>query len=387
MLCEAHSATAHRGRDKTEKYIRTSYAGISQDIINLFVSLCKLHQQHKSVTDHCKKPITSPIKANHFLAHVQVDLIDFRNLPCECQSGHKWVLHIVDHFSKYSWLPALKNKQTEDVAQALTNLFWMFGFSSILHSDNGKEFESKTMSELYKKHKIRQVHGAPQTLSAKGLVERNNPTVRGNILNILKERGERLGKWCLVLSEAAYKKNITEHRAISQVPYEVVFGLFPTKEMHDGTDEDHSEESEQMTTMEEEENAPSLVSTFNEPTCQNDLPPPSENTNLAQPYVADVQVVGPSVENPNKRKHHVTHECVSEKQTIYNKKMKASRVKVDKFKIDDFVFIKTDKVDKTSPLHPNLLLGKVIEVENNYTKIELKEIWNNFDAHFYNQTE
>ena len=127
-----------------------------------------------------------------------------------------------------------------------------------------------------------------------------------------------------------------------------------------------------MTIM-EEENAPSLASTFNEPTCQNDLPPPSENTNLVQPYVADVQVVRPSVENPNKQKHHVTHECVSEKQTIYNKKMKASRVKVDKFKIDNFIPIKIDKVDKTPPLHPNLLLGKVTEIENNnYTKIVTK---------------
>ena len=29
VLCEAHSAIAHRGRDKTEGYIRQSYAGIS----------------------------------------------------------------------------------------------------------------------------------------------------------------------------------------------------------------------------------------------------------------------------------------------------------------------------------------------------------------------
>ena len=71
VLCEAHSEIAHQGRDKTEKYITTSYAGISHDIINLFVSLHKLHQKQKSVTNHyCKKPITSPIKANHFLAHV-----------------------------------------------------------------------------------------------------------------------------------------------------------------------------------------------------------------------------------------------------------------------------------------------------------------------------
>ena len=98
------------------------------------------------MTNHWKKPITNPIKANQFLAHAQVDLIDFRTLPCECQSRHNWVLHIVDHFSKYSWMFALKRKQTEEVAVALANLFWLFGFPSILHSDNGKEFKSKTMT-------------------------------------------------------------------------------------------------------------------------------------------------------------------------------------------------------------------------------------------------
>ena len=68
VLSEAHSATAHRGRDKTERYIRASHAGISQDVISLFVSLCKLHQQQKSVTDHCKKVITKPIKANQLIS-------------------------------------------------------------------------------------------------------------------------------------------------------------------------------------------------------------------------------------------------------------------------------------------------------------------------------
>ena len=118
------------------------------------------------MTNHSKKPITSPIKENHFLAHVQVDLVDFRNLPCECQSRLKWgILHIniMDHFSNYySWLLALKNKLTEEAAQALTSL-WMFGFLSILHSDNGREFKSniKTMGKLCKNHKIRKVHSAP----------------------------------------------------------------------------------------------------------------------------------------------------------------------------------------------------------------------------------
>ena len=34
------------------------------------------------------------------------------------------------------------------------------------------------------------------------------------------------------------------------------------------------------------------------------------------------------------------------------------------------VAIKIDKVDKTSPLHPNVLIGKILHIENNnYTKV------------------
>ena len=97
----------------------------------------------------------------------------------------------------------LKAKQTEEIAAALTNLFWIFGFPSVLHSDSGREFKSK-------KHKIKKTGSS--TLSTQGLVERSNHTVKENITNILKERKENLNKWCTVLGAAAYKKNLTLHR-------------------------------------------------------------------------------------------------------------------------------------------------------------------------------
>ena len=107
-----------------------------------------------------------------------------------------------------------------------------------------------------------------------------------------------------------------------------------------------------------------------DPSSQDDLLAPFENANTGQPSVADLQVE-PSGENPNKRKYAI-HDCVRENQESYNKKMKKSRNKVEDFKIDEFVSIKIDKVDKTSPLHPNVLLGKVTEVDDNYAKIVTK---------------
>ena len=60
---------------------------------------------------------------------------------------------------------------------------------------------------------------------------------------------------------------------------------------------------------------------------------------------------------------------VNQNQEQYNAKMKQARSKKTSFKVDDIVAIKIDKVDKTSPLHPNVLIGKVLHVENNYTKV------------------
>ena len=83
-----------------------------------------------------------------FLKHVEIDLTDFRNLPCSCSSSHKWMLHINDHYSKYSWLIPLKSKTCEEGVQALQNVFFMFGFPHTLQSDNGKELTGQKMKEF-----------------------------------------------------------------------------------------------------------------------------------------------------------------------------------------------------------------------------------------------
>ena len=57
ILCHSHSAIAHRGRDKLENYIKNNYAEIPQIVVKLFVSLCSIHEQQKSVADHLKKPV------------------------------------------------------------------------------------------------------------------------------------------------------------------------------------------------------------------------------------------------------------------------------------------------------------------------------------------
>ena len=53
---------------------------------------------------------------------------------------------------------------------------------------------------------------------------------------------------------------------------------------------------------------------------------------------------------------------------VQQSKKKADK-KSSQFKVGDVVSIKIDKVDKRSPFHPNMLLGKITEIENYYARV------------------
>ena len=75
-----------------------------QKLIQLFVSLCSIHEEQKSITSRQKQPVLAPIQAREFLTNLQMDLMDLRNLPCtcSCHCKHNWILYMIDHFTKYS---------------------------------------------------------------------------------------------------------------------------------------------------------------------------------------------------------------------------------------------------------------------------------------------
>lgn len=157
--------------------------------------------------------------------------------------------------------------------------------------------------------------------------------------NIIKEKNEEMDKWCTILNEAAYKKNIVVHSDIGKTPYEAVFGILPRKEVHSvsaDTTEDNGNENNPA--------VPVL-----------DSPIPSKRKHE---------------ENDTPRKKLKTD--INERQLNYNVKMTESRQKGPTFHTNEYVSIKIDKVDKTSPIHPNVLMGKITEVENDYAKIVTK---------------
>ncbi|CAF1534512.1 unnamed protein product, partial [Didymodactylos carnosus] len=69
-----------------------------------------------------KQPFVSkPIISLGVTARLQIDLIDMRTRPDAISSdaAFQWILNCIDHFPKFSWAFALKNKSAVEVAKCL----------------------------------------------------------------------------------------------------------------------------------------------------------------------------------------------------------------------------------------------------------------------------
>ena len=108
-ILRCHDRVDHSGRDKTWNEIKTNYSWIRHDIVGIFLKTCAACTQRKPVKH---VPTGKPMIALGFLLRVQVDLIDFRSRP---DGEYKWIMHVRDHFSKFSWAYPLKSKCASEV--------------------------------------------------------------------------------------------------------------------------------------------------------------------------------------------------------------------------------------------------------------------------------
>lgn len=73
---------------------------------------------------------------------MHVDLIDMR---CHPDGMLNWILHVRDHFSRFSWAYPLESNEPKLVAKKLLNQFYSFGVPRVLQSGHGKEFVARVI--------------------------------------------------------------------------------------------------------------------------------------------------------------------------------------------------------------------------------------------------
>ena len=80
--------------------------------------------------------------------------------------GIKYLLFVIDIFSRYLWVEQLKNKTATEVVNTLIQILHKGRQCNKIRSDNGKEFNNKIMNRFLKNEGIT-IYPAMSTLVSK----------------------------------------------------------------------------------------------------------------------------------------------------------------------------------------------------------------------------
>ena len=100
LIVQEHQTNSiHAGKNKTFAALNQCFFGIRRQEVTFVLKHCRTCAQTKSQTSRIARAPLKPIKVHRVFERIQIDLIDMRTTP---DGEYKWILHIVDHFSKFS---------------------------------------------------------------------------------------------------------------------------------------------------------------------------------------------------------------------------------------------------------------------------------------------
>ena len=163
VIEQEHLLSKHAGQDTTWISIRGTYYGISWAEVKYLIKQCSIC--HKKAANQSRGLLTLIISTELFEC-LQLDLIDFRHQPNAPYGSlgpkYYWIMHLKDHFSKFTQLYPLQAKSSAEVAMRMSEWIGAFGLPTIVQADNGKEFKG-VLKLLLLLHRVKIINGRPRT--------------------------------------------------------------------------------------------------------------------------------------------------------------------------------------------------------------------------------
>lgn len=147
-----------------------------------------------------------------------IDLMDMQNLS---RFNHKqrYILAVIDNFSRFAWCVPLKDKTSESVLKAFVKIFQQTKRRPLnIVSDQGREFVSKIFKSFMKKHSIN-FYTANDPATKACICERFIRSIKSIIFKYFTYNNTR--KYVDVLDDLVNIYNHRNHRSIGRAPIEV----------------------------------------------------------------------------------------------------------------------------------------------------------------------
>nr|GEV20064.1 retrovirus-related Pol polyprotein from transposon TNT 1-94 [Tanacetum cinerariifolium] len=188
---------------------------------------CPSCEQGKSKrASHLPKPVPNSRQRLHLL---YMDLCG----PMRIASinGKRYVLVIVDDYSRYTWVHFLgsKDKAPEMIKTFLKRITVLLQSPVIIiRTDNGTEFKNQVLKEYFDSVGISHQMSFVRTSQQNGVVKRRNRTLVEAARTMLIFSCAPLFLWAEAIATACFTQNLSIiHRHLNKTPYELINGKKP----------------------------------------------------------------------------------------------------------------------------------------------------------------
>uniref|UniRef100_A0A914Y7U5 RNA-directed DNA polymerase n=1 Tax=Panagrolaimus superbus TaxID=310955 RepID=A0A914Y7U5_9BILA len=208
----------HFGTKKVKTILKNQYywVNMGNDVAEWTKACmqCFAHGSHRR-----DRPPLHPIKTD---LPMQIVGMDIAEMPMS-EKGFKYMLVIIDHFTKYASAYPLLSKSAEEVAKVFLENWCLREqrFPRQVISDMGREFDNKLMSRITSLTGVECIFSLGYNSQFNGLSERFIQTLK----KILAKRVNEAFEWSEVLPFALFAYNTVPHEATGETPHFLLHGF------------------------------------------------------------------------------------------------------------------------------------------------------------------
>lgn len=97
-------------------------------------------------------------------------------------SGYKWVMDVIDYFSKYIISYPLKKNNAENTLECIKEFCIILGYPKIIQTDNGGEYKNTLWSQFCEEKNIKHIFSTPYHPEKNGVIEVSHKEIRKNVM-------------------------------------------------------------------------------------------------------------------------------------------------------------------------------------------------------------
>ena len=186
--------------------------------LSRFLRQCEVCEKTKPST----KTVRAPMKKCATERPMQRIAIDVLGPLPETEAGNRFIVVIADYFTKWTEAYPVPNHKAETIAdKVIKEFFNRFGLPEFIHTDQGRDFESRLFQEMCTILEIEKTRTTPWHPQSDGMVERFNRTIE-TLLRQCVDQNQRNWDDKLSFCCAAYRSAL--HSTTAFTPNQLMMG-------------------------------------------------------------------------------------------------------------------------------------------------------------------